>query len=125
MKILKVIWQQDIDEDLFQERLNFTYINLRKAILALSSTLKSLGIKIVLEKEIAQKEITRKTSWDRRILIDGEPIEKILDLEAKKDNCFGICGKVCKASCSESMEEIPEHLISTAILHKVRDKLRK
>lgn len=125
MKILRVIWQQDIDEDPFQERVNLTYINLRKAILALSPILMSLGIRIVLEKEIAYKKITRKTSWDRRIFIDGEPIEKILDLEAKKDLCLGICGKVCKDLCLESIEEIPEHLISTAILHKIKDKFRK
>lgn len=123
MKILKVIWQQDIEEDSFQERLNLNYINLKKAILTLSPTLISLGIRIVLEKEITHKKITRRTSWDRRIFIDGEPIEEILNLGINKDNCFGICGKVCKDSCSEPIEEIPEHLICTAILQKVKDKL--
>lgn len=125
MKTLKIIWQKDPEEDPFEERLNLTYLNLKKVISSLSPVLSTFGINLVFEKETGSKKIKRKTNWEKRIFIEGELIEEIIGLNFDKGYCFGVCGKTCETFCMENLEEIPEHLINMAIFQKAKDTLMK
>jgi len=118
MKILKIVWQSG--KNFLPEKADPNYLNLESAILKIEKIARNYDIKIVLEKKNGNGE-------KGEILIDGEPFEKILNLDnstIKKTN--EIC-RFCKIKeCKKDKifnPEYPEYLIINAIFIKIREKM--
>ncbi len=107
MEILKVTWQNFANGNGFNEMDHRTYINLEQAILKLEPLLLNFGVKLCFEKQYFP---SNNGMGERvyQILIDNEPLEKLVELEYE----YGFIED----------EGIPEHLIVTAVLMKLKDK---
>ncbi|WP_022854611.1 DUF2703 domain-containing protein [Thermodesulfobacterium thermophilum] len=125
MKSLKIIWQKGKEENPFAERMNLTYLNLEKALMTLTPILLEMGVKVEFEKVDVEGRPKELKDWERRILIEDKFVEDLLDIETRQSFCLGLCGKVCDVLCKDKIEEIPEHLIITAVFNVVREKLDK
>ncbi|QER42369.1 DUF2703 domain-containing protein [Thermodesulfobacterium sp. TA1] len=122
MKVLKIVWQKSKEENPFAERTNLTYLNLERALKTLEPILFGMGIKVEFEKREVEKRPQDLKDWEKRVWIEDKPIEDLLDIETRQSFCFGICGKVCDVLCKDKIEEIPEHLILTAVFNVIREK---
>ncbi len=126
MEIIKITWQRFVNGDgEVIDRCNKTYLNLEKAIFKLEPVLLNFGVKLCFEKKSLPYELINEyPDLNNTILIDDQPIEKFVEI--KKDKCLNICGKFCQEDCEEIDEEvIPEHLIVTAILSRVKERALK
>ncbi|RLG12781.1 hypothetical protein DRN73_01400 [Candidatus Pacearchaeota archaeon] len=105
MELIKITWQTFNDGD--NDEFNATYLNIKSVILKLENILLNSGIKIVLEKKLLPGiKNGENISSLNRVFIDGEPIKTIL-----------------KNIPYEDKDEIPEHVIISAIFAKVREKM--
>jgi len=122
MEIIKITWQR-FGKDEEPDRLNRTYLNLEQAVAKLEPVLLNFGVKLCFEKQYVPVNGNNGSCKAYKILIDNEPIEKLVNLEVKPPICAKFCGK-CKIEVYQG-DEIPEHLIVTAVLTKVKEKTLK
>ena len=128
MEIIKITWQKFVNGDVeLPDRCNKTYLNLERAILKLEPLLLNFGVKLCFERQRLPMQASKNNEkLDYKTLIDNEPIENVVDIKKQKPVCFGFCAHCCKIECEEvDEEEIPEHLIITAVLTKVKEKTLK
>jgi hypothetical protein len=98
-----------------------------KARKKLSSALKPLGIKVVLEKSaLGNEEFAANPAESNRIRLNGRPLEEILGAEVGSSPCWGACGdKECRTLTvdGQSFESIPSEMIIRAGLLVAADIL--
>ncbi len=104
MEVIKVTWQRLVngDGDLI-EKYEKTYLNLEKAIFKLEPVLLNFGVKLCFEKKKIPYE--NYPNLNSIILIDDQPIEKFVEIKEEED------------------QVIPEYLIVTAILSRVKERV--
>ncbi len=101
--------------------------SIAKARKKLSSALKPLGIKVVLEKSaLGSEEFAANPAESNRIRLNGRPLEDILGAEVGSSPCCGACGdKECRTLTidGQSFESIPAEMIIRAGLIVAADLL--
>ncbi len=118
MDVLKIVWQRASNSS-SPDRADLTYLNLESAISKLEPIFFNFGVKIIFEK--------RKGNCEKSgIFIEGEPLEKILNLDKKEHEEVNWLCKLCgKRDCERAFtkpEVYSEHLIMSAIFVKLREK---
>ncbi len=120
MDVLRIVWQRAVNSA-SPDRADLNYLNLESAISKLEPMFLNFGIKIVLEK----KDGNCKKGG---IFIEGEPLEKILNLDKKHERYEEVhwfCKLCGKRDCERAFlgpQVYSEHLIMAAIFAKLREK---
>jgi hypothetical protein len=128
MTTVKVVWQRLVDEKGDTcDRCNKTYLNLEKVINVLKPALKQLGIELKFEKRAISLEAFEKNPLSsNEILIDGNPLEKVLGLKVGQSPCCGPCGdNECRTLIDDTgeKEEVEERVFLKALLKTLAEKL--
>lgn len=109
------------------DRCNKTYINLEKVVNVLKPALANFGIEIEFAKKaLSLEEFKKNPLLSNQILIDGKPIEDLLNLKVGQSKCCGPCGdNECRTIIDENTEkeEVEERIILKAVLKNLADKL--
>jgi hypothetical protein len=119
MKLLQIRWQRLVDEKgQTCDRCGTTETMVEEAVNKLNSSLKGLGIDVVLEKSaISSSEFSKDTLQSNRIWIDGKPIEGWLSATSGQSKCCNVCGEAdCRTVTvdGKTYEAIPSELIVKA-----------
>ncbi len=119
MKTLRIRWQRLVDEKgQTCGRCGLTESAVEEAVKKLGSSLKGLGIEVVLEKRaIDPSEFSKDTLQSNRIWIDGTPIEEWLSAASGGSKCCTVCGESdCRTVTVDgrTYESIPAELIVKA-----------
>lgn len=96
MKILKIKWQRLIyDKDKTCQRCGATGKEVHAAIDKLKTSLKPLGIEVILEEEaLSVAACAKDISQSNRIWIAGKPLEEWLGGKVGKSLCSTCCGEL-------------------------------
>ncbi|NPA39853.1 MAG: DUF2703 domain-containing protein [Thermodesulfobacteria bacterium] len=115
MEIIKVTWEGfgNGNRELYTSEK--TYFNLEQAIFKLEPFLWNLGVKLCFEKKAISHGEGCCSKY--RILIDGEPIENIIHIGSS----WNLAGTYTYNEVLPE-QEIPEHVIITAVLTRVKEK---
>lgn len=119
-------WQRLVDENGETcDRCNKTYQNLKEALSLIKSLLNKLDIDLTFEKVAINLDDFKKNPLSsNQILIDDEPIEKILSLKIGQSSCCGPCGdKECRTIIEgeKEVEEVPVKTILMSLLKRVNE----
>ncbi len=128
MTTITVEWQRLVDEKGDTcDRCNKTYLNLERVIDELKPAFKNFGIELEFEKKaISIEEFNKNSLSSNVILIDGTPLEKLLDLKIGQSPCCGPCGdNECRTIIDDDgvKEEVEERYILKALLKTIANKL--
>ncbi|GAB4443797.1 MAG: hypothetical protein OHK0040_14470 [bacterium] len=128
MEKLVVAWQRLLNEaGETCDRCNKTYLNLEKVISVLKPALLNFGIEIVFEKKaLSLEEFKKDPLQSNIILIDGRPLEDLLNLKIGSSECCGPCGdSECRTILDNDgeKEEVEERLILKAIFKVLSEKI--
>lgn len=134
MKILKIKWQRVVyDGDKTCERCGATGKELHAAIEKLKTSLKPLGIEVVLEeKALSIDACAKDISQSNRIWIAERPLEEWLGAKVGKSLCSTCCGELGEnVECrtveigGKIYEVIPANLVLQAGLLAAREIVRE
>ncbi|MBN2587370.1 MAG: DUF2703 domain-containing protein [Candidatus Fermentibacteraceae bacterium] len=119
MKELRISWQRLVNErgDTC-DRCGTTEEAVEEAAARLGTSMKPLGIDVVLEKrKLSSFEFTQDPLQSNRIWIDGIPLEEWLTVETGQSRCCSACGdEDCRTVTANGVtyEAIPAELIVRA-----------
>ena len=121
MKPLPIVWQRLVSpEGKTCDRCGATYLEIKRAVEQLKSSLRPLGIEPILEiKEIDETSFAANPSESNRIWIAGRPMEDWLGAGVGSSPCCSVCGtSECRTVTVEgtTFEAIPEKLLLKAAL---------
>lgn len=125
---IRIEWQGLITENGETcDRCNQTFLNLEKVISVLKPAFEKLGIEINLDRKALSYDKFRKNPLvSNQIIIDGNPIESILNLGIGQSRCCGPCaGYDCRTLIFQNAEKevVEERIILKAILESLIRKL--
>lgn len=134
MKILKIKWQRLVDDDdKTCERCGTTGNEIRNAVEKLKTSLKPLGIEVVLEeKAIDPATCAKDVSQSNRIWVGEQPLEEWLGAQVGKSPCSTCCEELgenveCRtvAIGGNTYEAIPADVIAQAGLLAAAEIVKK
>lgn len=128
MTKVTVEWQRLVDEKGETcDRCNKTYLNLEKVISLVKPFFENFGIDIEFSKKaLSMDEFQKNPLLSNQIIIDGKPLEEILNLKVGQSSCCGPCGdNECRTIIDGSLEkeEVEERLILKSILKALVEKI--
>jgi len=117
-KVLIIGWQRLMSNGKTCPRCGSTESELDKAIAILDNALKSMGIKVELQKtELSLEDFKKNSEKSNMIFFNGIPMEELIEAETGHSQCCDVCGdEECRTVevGGKSYEVIPSDMIVKA-----------